>query len=57
MHHLHHNHDNSFGFVNFVCSRDPICEGPGRAERILDKELTDTMFKHLFQELGHVDED
>ena len=24
---------------------------------ILDKELTDTKFKHLFQELGHVDED
>ena len=33
MHHLLHNHDNSFGFVNVVCSRDPICQGPGRAER------------------------
>ena len=24
---------------------------------ILEKELTDTKYKHVFQELGHVDED
>ena len=33
MHHLLHYHDNSFGFVNVVYSRDQICQGPGRAER------------------------
>ena len=37
---MHHNHDNSFGFIIFVCSRGLIYQGPRRAERDI-REGTD----------------